>query len=492
MSDVTTRGWLFNKSKATAAELVLARAQKPFILDCSFTYKLYSTVHQLANGFQLGLVLSWAQVDNDMALVAPFDTPGGPYEDNRYSVIRLVAATCRDCVFTFEFSWLISGALSIRFHPYVSTSSQSLLNYTFRTFSPEDATLFTLLAECERPSVEFMKARFDEFLLLRPWYEVEFTDVLCQDPCKFCVVRGFMHCECPIIMRRRTDKSTYYIMGSTSEPNVNERNSVWTDVGGVMDCTSRTGSLMFNIKIRTSPTETRVPKSGIVPFGFSLYLGITQHQVLHQFMAFSGSTMAEPTRLILASIDPNVESNDWTSHPNSSASPTIITQPDVTALSLPTNASTADFVESSSGSNSMQYSRSSVSALQMSAVTSNTATQLENQTSMNTDINSSANTVNVGGSIQLERVVRDAVLKAMREVDTPSRAGGSVKKKKTDKVFTCPDCGLKVYNKRSNLTRHIQNRHEKLRKFPCQLEGCGKRFQTKSNLDRHVRNVHAE
>ncbi len=527
MTDESARKWLFNRSEPTPAELVLAREQSPFVVQCDYTgaFKLYSRVRRLDNGTHLGLVLTWERVDSDVGLMAPFDKPEGPYTDNRYSVIRLVVAECDGRIYSFEFSWLVSGALSTRFHPYNGTSSKALLNYVIRIFAPEDATLFSMLAQSTQRSFDFMKARFDELLLLHPWYEMTFIDVLFQEPCKFCVARGNMSCECPIIMRRRLGSPFDVISATACEPDMSERNSMWTDVGGVMHCTKRSGFIMFNVKVRVTPTDIQVPKSGIAPFSFALHLGITRHQVLQQFMVFSGSSMTEPTRRSLPNTildDKNNESNLLMTNTNrtipttttaistipqsmssaagaagAAGSISLVSKPSQNAPTVSTNNSNNNQATGKNGSPQLR----SIHALQAALHSLNNPTSEVEQNQVSTSAgNSAKESKRIGSSssndgndekVQLEDVARKALMQAMREVENAARTG-IVKKKRAEKVFTCPECGIKVQNKRSNLTRHIENRHQNLRKFPCEFEGCTKRFQTKSNLERHVRAIHNE
>ncbi len=57
-------------------------------------------------------------------------------------------------------------------------------------------------------------------------------------------------------------------------------------------------------------------------------------------------------------------------------------------------------------------------------------------------------------------------------------------------LWRCLECGMEIRGRRANLNRHIENRHDLVRKFECPNADCGKKFQTKVNLDRHVAGVH--
>lgn len=63
--------------------------------------------------------------------------------------------------------------------------------------------------------------------------------------------------------------------------------------------------------------------------------------------------------------------------------------------------------------------------------------------------------------------------------------------KKETRKWQCDQCTSVIRGKRSNLTRHIQNKHTNVRPFECVLPNCSKRFQTRLNLKRHQGLVHA-
>lgn len=58
------------------------------------------------------------------------------------------------------------------------------------------------------------------------------------------------------------------------------------------------------------------------------------------------------------------------------------------------------------------------------------------------------------------------------------------------RVWKCDQCGKLIRGKRSNLNRHIANKHEKKRPFACDEDKCTKKFQTRLNLERHKNLVH--
>lgn len=58
------------------------------------------------------------------------------------------------------------------------------------------------------------------------------------------------------------------------------------------------------------------------------------------------------------------------------------------------------------------------------------------------------------------------------------------------RVWICGQCGLKIRGKRGNLNRHIANKHENIRAYSCNVEKCGRKFQTRLNLVRHETAVH--
>lgn len=68
--------------------------------------------------------------------------------------------------------------------------------------------------------------------------------------------------------------------------------------------------------------------------------------------------------------------------------------------------------------------------------------------------------------------------------------GGARIAKKEARKWQCDQCDAVIRGKRSNLTRHVQNKHSNLRAFACNLADCGRRFQTRLNLERHQRLVH--
>lgn len=74
-------------------------------------------------------------------------------------------------------------------------------------------------------------------------------------------------------------------------------------------------------------------------------------------------------------------------------------------------------------------------------------------------------------------------------VDNATGSGESVKGN-NPAMWTCDQCGIKIKGKKGNLSRHILNKHEKVRPYKCLEKGCGRSFQTRLNLVRHEKAVH--
>ena len=76
--------------------------------------------------------------------------------------------------------------------------------------------------------------------------------------------------------------------------------------------------------------------------------------------------------------------------------------------------------------------------------------------------------------------------RALRDQATKQRKAAAKKKKKSC-PHKCPHCDYES-SKKSNLDRHIQVVHEKIRPHKCPT--CGKAFGQKCDLDKHSKTVH--
>ena len=74
--------------------------------------------------------------------------------------------------------------------------------------------------------------------------------------------------------------------------------------------------------------------------------------------------------------------------------------------------------------------------------------------------------------------------------NTGKAAGNTGAKRKEARKWQCNQCDAIIRGKRSNLTRHISNKHTNFRAFVCPREDCRKPFQTRLNLVRHETQVH--
>lgn len=61
-------------------------------------------------------------------------------------------------------------------------------------------------------------------------------------------------------------------------------------------------------------------------------------------------------------------------------------------------------------------------------------------------------------------------------------------KKKIQKSFECPVCGLTIINRKTNFLRHINLHGKEQNRNKCAI--CHKTYQTKGNVKLHLINIH--
>lgn len=519
MQENQVRKWLFNNRPATAQELMRIRENSPFLIRCSMTgaFKMYGSCYKLSSGACLGLVLTWHARDGDLPLVAGMDES---YSDNRYVVSRFVVLPVDKCVCSFECAWMVTGALSLRFHPYNAMSRVALLNYRVYAFASVDAVFLSTLACEETPNSDLVGGKFENLLLFKPWYSMLFVDVGFQAPCAFCTVNGELQCACPTPMKRRRiepdPQSRDGVCATPARPDCN----LYTECSAIMNDTVREGSILYNIVARTSGS-TQVPFAGIVPFRFTISLIVPSHNVLQQFLTFVGTPAGNPLRLQITAVNSNESNNQSLDYsPNSSSRETQNPPPIRTADERFNTFTTSTVTFPSSSADTNRIGAAAAAASSLNAVVtraidrantklnrfSNGSTGGCTESPVDSAQFSSSNppfvvptaeqaTNTNNGIAQVRRVAQHAVEEAVRTVENAAAcviAGQQIGTNESGvRIFTCHICGLQVKNKRSNLLRHIENKHTKNRKFECDVPGCERKFQSKHNLERHKRGVHS-
>lgn len=514
MSQHKLRDWLFNNAAPTFAELMHCQANAPILhslnmksdpnsgdwlnSDTDYYYKPYSDLSCNCYFLPCGTVLGLGFTHNDVDILAPALARIDPaFTDGRLCVRRTVLSTCEGRLFVILFNWLASGALIIRFVPIsvrsplfeqrpneVSMSSDQLEQASCNAFAhvftfalvPDDASV---LAACARElSKDFLTGNFDKLGISERCYRVSQYDTAYQSPCVFCLSRGAPACACPTPLRRRAACN----VGATPELSACRASSasvVCDHYLRIVAANRNCGSYVYNVSMgsKIGHKSGIVIGSGILPFNHTITVNLRTHKVLQRHLDEMGQSSISPYPLLS---DASTSSQEQQTRKQSAR------------LSIKRDGQKARGDRSDHTSNSWQGC--SRKRTRSKAALSSTQLNVHESESVGT-IQAQSNAL--GGSAETNRQQWQDVsalkvpCREAAEMQSSGHRDEQAHEAKEVKMYKCPICGIEIRNKRSNLTRHITNKHSSKRRFACHASGCDRKFQTRLNLTRHQHTTHS-
>ncbi len=512
MRNPVTRSWAFNRRPPTAAELLRGRENSPFVkafflepstsdstfLDDMYRKRLeetFCTSHRLRDGTQLGFALNAKCIDLGVSIFASFHPC---FRNPRLTVNRLIVSAVERRLFVLEFLWLASGGLTVRFACYKSLSDATRgdlrLNFKVLAFIPTDVPILSAVALCPgQPNLDFIQARFENYLVSDEWYMIEIADMMFQSACVFCANSGSAICSCPLPMRRRAATNTT-VIGYKARSG----KTYWEEFEAVQFTCAQRGTALYNLAKAPGTPYRKLLGSGIVPYETKVQVNIITHGCLQMHLGFTDAcpeasittltpyNMSDDGRKRLMSAATSSESNSFSAFkPASSRSASSYEH---VVLDL-TETNKRHRVETSVDEE----------AIVDEWVNWNDDTEPDFEVQVEAVIDAAVLHASVADSPSTKRnASSEKVDGSLKPSDTTTNGIGSsaetaeCQKQDAVKMFKCPECGVLIRNKRSNLKRHIQVVHKKERNFQCGVAECGQRFQTKTNLKRHVNSVHKQ
>ena len=518
MRNPTTRAWAFNRNPPNATELMRARENQPFLKsaflepprtnnplgDDMYRKRLdemFMNCYRLRDGTVLGFTINGKCADLAVNAFRKFHPS---FQDTRLIVSRLIVSSIGKRLFVISFNWLVSGAFGVRCACYRSLSdaksSDLSINIKVLAFNSTDANILSAVALCPgQPNLDFLHARFENYLLSDDWYMLEIADIMFQSACVFCAVRGSAVCSCPLPIRRRAASSVVAY-------KVRPGKSLWDEFNTVQFTCGLRGRWLFNLSKTPGTPYRRVLGGGMSPYETMIELNITTHGCLQMHLGLTGVSAEAAISFLtpftvnnhgkrrLMGAPSSSDSNSWSS--------TILVP---TASNASYEHEMVDIVELIKRPKKDEEPSSNVAIVDEWVNWDDNETELEIESTVDEAI-----TLTVDETIESSTVFDPAIVElvtARKDVandnpkeglkisnETNRKKNGSEKKGgqngEVAKVFECPECGVQIRNKRSNLKRHIQVVHKKERNFHCEVDECGQRFQTKTNLKRHVNSVH--
>lgn len=446
------RDWLFNKAPPTQEELLQVRSNSPImhlntivrqaeissICGTSNYHKQSKKVngqcHFLECGASLGFFFNHDNTDICATALAHFDSV---FDDGTILVNRNVVSSFERQVFLLEFCWLVSGALIIRFIPvflsirYESHNFSSnenkkiMLNnphaqmYTF-AFVPSDALI--IHAFSQTLSEAFLTSSFEAMGVSSRCFRFSQFDTAFQSPCAFCLSRGAPVCSCPAPLRRRTVAN----LSATMALSVNVECSashLWAYYTRNLSMSPNSGSYVFNLRkgCRNIKHDSTIVVSGLLPFYTSTTRNWDTHTTLQQQMqGIAGSCFIPYNYVSIAAMLAE-------GHQSAKRTSDIW------------NDSTCDHIEPSPAVQFAGFSHP------------NEHLQVANSISPRLEQHGRRNII----SSSQQETAQLAVL--LRGIEKQSKRNAS---ENSVKMFRCPFCTIEIRKKKSNLKRHIINKHK--------------------------------
>ena len=369
-----------------------------------------------------------------------------------------------------------------------------------------------------------------------------------QTPCMFCAYRNSVLCHCPAPLRRRViDEDALYgdpitnaitIDGKSAE-EVAELDAsdgavqemVWHYFSHRMKISLSNGTFLTNWRYErpTTPGLSQVVEAHIVPYALMFNNTGSESPVIQRALTALGLAHKSPQLItqsgfyseqqhhlnddvlddaIVVDNPPSYtqpNSNNAVPIDSSDSIPTIDvaasspSPPDLQQQTLQSQSTVVTTLASTPNVNSMtQYTGGSNLIFEEHLLHLNVTL---GQTSPIEDENPAPELV-IPTKITIPRSVLGEVAKKSKKKTSNSNKNNAITNansttektkrvgvaKKETRKWQCDQCNAVIRGKRSNLTRHIQNKHAKVRAFEC--DSCGKRFQTRLNLVRHKTLVH--
>lgn len=468
MSRSRLREWLFNRAPPTKSELLQCQENPSTFTSLSVVCKkgLYQKLNEdllqqycsLQCGTSLGFAFSSTQTDHispGIALIDPI------FQESRVSVRRLAISTCEGRLFAFEFNWLVTGALTMRFIPVgapltstnmVSGQQGNAFAHIFVfAFIPEDANVLSVCADV--PTNDFFAANFSALGISDRCYRISMYDTSFQSPCVFCLSRGAATCECPMPLRRRKlftpDAPQALMTYSVNQPGV-----LWPLFSRIVVESRTSGSYVYNQSMgcRGRGGTGHVRRAGIFRYAFSNSMDLSSNATLQLQLRQVGCSQTSPYSVVTYAH----------AFPGGQASLAQFS-------SIPDRANTDDRME--------QPATGSHAQIQQRA----------HQMPFSSDFLLEFQAPEFGGAAE------DAAMEAMCEalsIPTSESSSEEVPPQTKKRLYKCDICGIEIQSKKSNLKRHIQNKHGTVRRIACHAEGCGMSFENRLDLTRHREREH--
>lgn len=447
------RNWLFNKSPPTQAELLRLRSNSPimhlitlvpkdesFFTDASSYHDEHITMvhgqcYFLECGASMGFFFNLQKTDQSAHVLAQYDSV---FNDAAIIVRRSVVFSFEGKVFLLELSWLVSGALIIRFIPVVlSTRSVSrsfffpnddnklmwsnpfAQMYTF-AFVPKDAQIIETFSQSL--SEAFLTSNFCEMGVSSRCYRISQFDTAFQSPCAFCLSRGAPMCSCPTPLRRRNVESLNSTMALLVK-SACSASLLWNYYTRNVSIAQKAGSYVFNVKkgCESTKNDSSIIDSGFLNYHCTVTRNWRTHASLQQQMQGISKSSLMPYNVVsFASV--LAEERKCAK----------------AALSI-WNGSPRDLVETRAA---VQFEGLPHPNVQLKVANSK-------------DLRIEPHRMkSVALSCQQE-AAQFAVLLSGTKGISPENA-----KKTSIAMYRCPFCSIEISKKKSNLKRHILNKHK--------------------------------
>ncbi len=306
------REWAFNRCTPAPNELLRARENRPFSktffrhaptegarfqedANKCLMEELFCTTRRLPDGTFLGFVLNSTCIDFFVPCFAAFEPCFG---DAQLDVARLICGTVAGRLYMIAFYWLKSGGLNVRFEPHQSlrTSKRNELRLDPRVygFLPSDVPMLSVAALCpDKPSEDFVNARFENILISDDWYMLKVTDTCFQSACIFCTSRGAMVCDCPLPMRQR--------MGTAPDVigyKMRKGKTCWDEYRTVMSICENRGDIQLSVIKAPDSRYAKLMDSSTFPFYHAVQLNVVTTECLQKHLRMTGRSMYA-TRTVL-------------------------------------------------------------------------------------------------------------------------------------------------------------------------------------------------
>lgn len=549
MQHAPVRAWLFDRAPPSRSQAYACVTNQPEPLSFCFDgatdamraqaaasmasassadslsdFRELGTVLYHASGTALGVTFGHADRQPILPVAHQF-TGDEHYRDNTVIVRRLAirrASPQSRHLLRLQLDWFRSGVLGVDYC-FIPASAPDLRPsvgfavFGYRVFKQSEAE--ALFSASQAPSPEFLDGSTTLLAPRAGYISLEACDSQFQTPCMYCAYRNAVLCDCPAPIRRRVvDDAQYgpatrdlimpYVESQIEEKDDDEytiNEMVWHYYSHRMKMSLSNGTFLTNWRyVRpTMPSLSNVVVAHIVPYSVLLSKPGSESPMIQRVLTVLG--LQSNTPQLMTAVQNHEMSDD-----------VLIT--DVTDL-VDEIAQSADNPEEIDAVASLTPVQSNAiffegALLHFGADSGGSASSPGGSGDLEggnlalqdglADIGASRKRMRTSTrDIEAEdrkrmHIVPENGMTRGRNADGPSDTGRrsegtEVKRtlKKETRKWQCKQCSAVIRGKRSNLTRHVQNKHTKVRPFECSLRDCDKRFQTRLNLKRHQSLVHA-